>query len=120
MFSVTHFRSEFIQQTQATILRKVTMTQFMLVIIFMAMGLGLFNAPFWLAPLFMVAGYAAGYVHRGEIVLKRIIAYATVWLRNLVRSPRLVNVHAEWEHVRVRAEQQQISGAFAATVVIDE
>jgi hypothetical protein len=120
MFNVTHFRSEFIQQTQATILRKVTMTQFMLVIVFLAIGLGLFNAPFWLAPLFMVAGYAAGYVYRGEILLKRLAAYASVWIRSLVRAPRLVNVHAEWEHVRVRAEQQQISGAFAATVVIGE
>lgn len=120
MFSVTHFRSEFIQQSQATILRKVTMTQFMLVIIFLAIGLGLFNAPFWLAPLFMAIGYAAGYVHRGEILLKRLIAYSTVWIRNVVRAPRLVNVYAEWEHVRVRAEQQQISGAFSATVVIDE
>ncbi len=120
MFSVTHFRMEFIQQTQATILRKVTMTQFMLVMVFLAAGLGLFDAPFWLAPLFMVAGYVAGYVHRGEIVLKRIIAYTVVWLRNLVRAPRVVNVYAEWEHVRTRAEQQQISGAFAATVVLDE
>lgn len=120
MFSVTHFRSEFIQQTQATILRKITMTQFMLVIIFMALGLGLFKSPFWLAPLFMATGYVAGYVYRGEIVLKRIVAYTVVWLRSLVRAPRLVNVHAEWEHVRVRAEQQQIGGAFAATVVIDE
>ncbi len=39
MFSVTHFRSEFIQQTQATILRKVTMTQFMLVVLFTAVGI---------------------------------------------------------------------------------
>ena len=56
MFSVTHFRSEFIQQSQATIIRKVTMTQFMLVIVLTAIGVGLFNAPFWLAPLFFVAG----------------------------------------------------------------
>lgn len=120
MFQITHFRSEFIQQTQATILRKVTMTQFMLIIILIAIGLGLFSAPFWLAPLFMIIGYAAGYVYRGEILLKRIIAYATVWVRNLVRAPRLVNVHAEWEHVRVQAERKQIGGAFASTVVLDK
>jgi hypothetical protein len=119
MFNVTHFRSEFIQQTQATILRKVTMTQFMLVIIFLAVGLGLFNVPFWMAPLLMAAGYAAGYVHRGEILLKRLAAYATVWMRNLVRAPRLVNVYAEWEHVRVRAEQQRIGEAFTPAVVIE-
>ena len=74
MFSVTHFRSEFIQQGQATIIRKVTMTQFMLVIVLTAIGVGLFNAPFWLAPLFIVAGYAAGYTHNGEILLKRLVA----------------------------------------------
>ena len=33
MFSITHFRTEFIQQGQATILRRVTMTQFMYIII---------------------------------------------------------------------------------------
>ena len=117
MFSVTHFRSEFIQQGQATIIRKVTMTQFMLVIVLTAIGVGLFNAPFWLAPLFVVAGYAAGYTHNGEIVLKRLVAYLMVWLRNLVGAPQIVNVQAEWDSVRVRAERQQIGGAFAATVV---
>ena len=117
MFSVTHFRSEFIQQGQATIIRKVTMTQFMLVIVLTAIGVGLFNSPFWLAPLFIVAGYAAGYTHNGEIVLKRLVAYLMVWLRNLVGAPQIVNVQAEWDSVRVRAERQQIGGAFAATVV---
>jgi hypothetical protein len=119
MFSVTHFRSEFIQQGQATIIRKVTMTQFMFVIIFTAIGVGLFNAPFWLAPLFMAAGYTAGYVYQGELVLKRLVAYATVWLRNLAGTPQIVNVQAEWDSVRVRAERQQVSGTFAATVVVE-
>lgn len=119
MFSVTHFRSEFIQQGQATIIRKVTMTQFMLVIILTAVGVGLFNAPFWLAPVFIVAGYAAGYTYNGEIVLKRAVAYLTVWARNLASAPQIVNVQAEWDSVRVRAERQQISGGFAATVVVE-
>lgn len=119
MFSVTHFRSEFIQQGQATIIRKVTMTQFMLVIILTAVGVGLFNAPFWLAPVFIVAGYAAGYTYNGEIVLKRVVAYVAVWIRNLAGAPQIVNVQAEWDSVRVRAERQQISGAFAATVVVE-
>ena len=119
MFSVTHFRSEFIHQGQATIIRKVTMTQFMLVICLTAVGVGLFKAPFWLAPLFIVAGYAAGYTHHGEIVLKRFVAYLAVWVRNLIGSPQIVNIQAEWDSVRLRAEQQQISGAFAATVVVE-
>ena len=119
MFSVTHFRSEFIQQGQATIIRKVTMTQFMLVIVLTAVGVGLFKAPFWLAPLFIVAGYAAGYTHNGEIVLKRFVAFLMVWLRNLAGAPQIVNVQAEWDSVRVRAERQQIGGAFAATVIVE-
>jgi hypothetical protein len=119
MFSVTHFRSEFIHQGQAAIIRKVTMTQFMLVIILTAVGVGLFKAPFWLAPLFIVAGYTAGYTHNGEIVLKRFVAYLTVWGRNLVGSPQIVNIQADWDRVRVHAEQQQIGGAFAATVVLE-
>jgi hypothetical protein len=117
MFSVTHFRSEFIQQSQATIIRKVTMTQFMLAIVLTAIGVGLFNVPFWLAPFFIVAGYTAGYTHNGEIAIKRVVAYLMVWLRNMAGAPQIVNVQAEWDSVRVRAERQQIGGAFAATVV---
>jgi hypothetical protein len=119
MFSVTHFRSEFIQHGQATIIRKVTMTQFMLMIILTAIGVGLFGAPFWLAPIFLGAGYVAGYTHNGEIILKRGVAYVIVWVRNLVGAPQIVNVQAEWDNVRVQAERQQISGAFAATVVVE-
>lgn len=95
------------------------MTQFLLVIILTAVGVGLFKAPFWLAPLFMIVGYAAGYTHNGEIVLKRLVAYLMVWVRNLTGAPQIVNVQTEWDSVRVRAEQRQISGAFAATVVVE-
>ena len=119
MFSVTHFRSEFVRQNQAAILRKVTMTQFMLVIVLTAIAVGLLNAPLWLTPLFIVVGYAAGYTHNGEILIKRLVAYLTVWLRRLVGAPQIVNVQAEWDSVRVRAERQQIGKAFAATVVVE-
>ncbi len=119
MFRVIHFRTEFIQQGQATIIRKVTMTQFMLIIVLTAVGVGLLQAPFWLAPLFMIAGYTIGYTHHGEIVLKRVIATLNVRLRNLVGVPQIVNVQAEWDEVRLRAERQQISGAFPATVVVE-
>ena len=119
MFSVTHFRSEFIRQNQAAILRKVTMTQFMLVIVLTAIGVGLLNAPLWLTPLFIVTGYTAGYTHNGEILIKRLIAYLSVWVRTLVGAPQIVNVQAEWDSVRVRAERQQIGKAFVATVVIE-
>ncbi len=108
MFNVTHFRSEFIQQGQAAIIRKVTMTQFMFVIILTAIGVGLFNAPLWLSPLFIVAGYVAGYTYNGEIVLKRIVAYLIVRGRNLAGSPQIINIQGEWDTVRVRSEHQQV------------
>ena len=110
MFTVTHFRSEFVRQSQATILRKVTMTQFMLVIVTTAVGVGLLGAPYWLAPLFIALGYVAGYEHHGEIVLRRLLAYALVWLRSLAGRPRLVNVQAEWDAARVPAARR--SGPF--------
>lgn len=119
MFSVTHFRSEFIQQGQATIIRKVTMAQFMLVIIFTAIGVGVFNAPFWLSPVFIVVGYTAGYVHNGEIVLKRLVAYLAVWVRNLVGTPQIVNVQDEWDSVRIQMERQQISNVFPTAIVVE-
>jgi len=119
MFSVTHFRSEFINQRTATIIRKVTMIQFMLVTVLTAMGVGLFNAPFWLAPFFIAAGYVVGYSHNGEIVLRRIAAYLIVWLRQLIGLPQIINIQADWESVRLRAEQQQMRGAFTATVIVE-
>ena len=119
MFSVTHFRSEFIHQGQAAIIRKVTMIQFLLIIILTALGVGLLNAPFWLAPIFILAGYAAGYSHNGEIVIKRLVAYLSVRVRNLMGAPQIVNIQADWDSVRLLAERQQISGAFAATVVVE-
>lgn len=119
MFSVTHFRSEFVRQNQAPILPRVTFTQFTLVLILTSLGVGLFNAPFWLAPLFIAVGYIAGFNHNGEILVKRLLAYTVVWLRHLVGLPQIVNVQAEWDGVRVRAERQQIRGAVAATVTVE-
>lgn len=119
MFSVTHFRSEFIRQNQATIIRKVTMTQFMMVIILTAIGVGVFHAPLWLAPIFIVAGYAAGYSHHGEIILKRVVAYSTVWLRNMIGSPQIINIQSEWDNVRVQAERQHVNGTLSATIIVE-
>ena len=105
MFTVTHFRSEFVRQSQATILRRVTMTQFMLVIVSAALGVGLLGAPYWLAPVFIALGYVAGYEHHGEIILRRLLAYAFVRLRSLTGRPRLVNVQAEWDGLRAMRPQ---------------
>lgn len=104
MFTVTHFRSEFVRQSQAAILRKVTMTQFMLIIAAAVVGVGLFGAPFWAAPLFIALGYVAGHEHNGEIVLRRIIAYGLVWLRQAAGRPRVINVQASWDNARAGGE----------------
>ncbi len=119
MFSVTHFRSEFIYQGTATIIRKVTMVQFMLVMVLTGTGVGIFNAPLWMAPFFIITGYVAGYNHNGEVVLKRLAAYLIVWVRQFIGMPQIVNVQAEWDTVRGRAEQQQIRGALTATVIVE-
>jgi len=119
MFSVTHFRSEFIRQNQADIIRKVTMTQFMLVIILLAIGVGVFSVPFWLSPLFAAAGYTAGYNHNGEILWKRLLARLIVRGRTLADSPQIVNLQAEWDRVRVQAERQQRHQVFPATIIVE-
>ena len=112
MYTVTHFRTEFIRQMGATILRRVTMTQFMFVVLSLALGLGLFRVSWWLAPLFIVAGYVAGYVHQGEILIKRLAASAIVWLRSLAGRPRVINVGAQWEQARLEAEQGGFRQAY--------
>ena len=120
MFDVTHFRSEFVRQRDATIVRKVTMTQFMLAITFAAVGVGFLGAllpagAFWLAPLFVALGYTAGYPHQGEILLRRWLATLAVWGRHAAARPRLVNVQAEWE----AAQETGREGAFQVTVTIE-
>lgn len=119
MVSITHFRSEFVRQNQAHILPKVTFTQFVLILSLTSLGVGLLQVPFWLAPLFIAVGAVAGYNHNGEILVKRLLAYAIVWLRHLVGLPQVINVQAEWDGVRLRAERQQIRGAVAATVTVE-
>ena len=105
MITVTHFRSEFIHHGQAAILRKVTMTQFLFMIVLTVLAVGLFGMPFWLAPFLIALGYAAGYSYHGEIVLKRISAYVVVWLRSFTGRPRIINIQAEWDAVRAQGEQ---------------
>ena len=119
MFSVTHFTSEFVNQSQAAILRKVTMTQFMWVIGCTAVGVGLFGAPLWLAPLFIVAGYVAGYNYQGELVWKRLLANLLVTARQLAGTPQIVNVQAEWDAVHLQAEQQQNHHRLPAVVIVE-
>jgi hypothetical protein len=123
MFYVTHFRTEFIKRDGANIMSKVTMTQFMLLIAFSLVGVGLFKAPLMTTPLFMLAGYAAGYKYNGEILIRRAWAYLYVWGRSLVGQPRLVNLQTEWEAAQTFAQDGQLGDPFdglPAAIVIDE
>ena len=67
----------------------------------------------------MLLGYVAGYTYQGEIVIKRLTAYALVWLRSTIGQPRIVNVQAEWDTVRQQAERQQIHRLFPASVILE-
>lgn len=104
MFTITHFRTEFIQQGQATILRRVTMTQFLFVIVAGVVGIGLLNLPFWSLPFLAVIGYLAGYTHNGEIIARRVWAYLFTRLRELTNRPRIVNLQTRWANTHLERE----------------
>ncbi|MCB0029575.1 MAG: hypothetical protein KDE28_16790 [Anaerolineales bacterium] len=97
MISCQHFRSEFVRQSQATIMRKVTMTQFFFVILTLFLALMLFHLPLLTIPVLVAAAWVLGYQLRGEFVYKRLVAFLLVHGRALAGRPRLVNVMADWE-----------------------
>lgn len=116
LFQCQQFRSEFVRQSQATILRKVTMTQFMYMIVASAGSIFVLGIPFWLAPVFVVLGYVAGYQHNGELVIRRVIAYTNVWLRLLFNKPRIVSIQSEWDEARQEASVGTLVFRAAVTV----
>ena len=123
MFSVTHFRSEFIHKDQATIIRKVTMTQFMLVIVLTAIGVGLFNAPFWLAPLFIAAGYTAGqyadaWVQASEIIQRAPGAQGTR-LHRKIGDPNVLLAIARWDS-KARRDSAESKRDPRVQAILDE
>ena len=97
----THFRTEFVRQSKASIMPRVTMTQFMSVIVTLVVGIGLFSLPWWLAPLLIAAAYVAAYDLRGEMVCLRLLAYGQVKARQVLGQPRVVNVESQWEALRI-------------------
>ena len=96
----THFRTEFVRRSQATIVRRVTMTQFMLVVGLLVIGHGMLGLSWWAAPALAAAAYAAGYDLRGELVARRLLAAAAVRLRRLVGRPQASDVALEWDTLR--------------------
>lgn len=101
------FKTEFITQAEATILPKVTMTQFMLVIAFSVFFFGLLHIPIWLSPLPLVLGVVAGYRHNGELVFKRILAFLAIFIRQHTAHPRRLNLQLEWDSYEVKTMRAQ-------------
>ena len=96
----THFRTEFVRQSKASIMPRVTMTQFMAVIVTLVVGIGLFSLPWWTAPLLIAAAYVAAYDLRGEMIALRLAAYIQVRARQSLSKPRIVNIESQWETLR--------------------
>jgi len=115
-FNCVHFRTEFVRQSEANILRKLTMTQFMGILIVGGIGLMILDAPFWSAPLWIALGYVLGYNHNGEFVYKRVMAFAKVWLRLALGRPRIVNIQRQWDETRAAAYSQAYSVQAAVTI----
>ena len=117
--SCQHFRTEFVRQSQATILRKVTMTQFMLVLLVSGVGMMVLNAPIWTLPLWIALGYVAGYSYNGEFVHKRVRAYVVVWVRLAIGRPRIINVQQEWEQTKAQATNRKRPTLRAAVTLVE-
>ena len=99
----SHFHTEFVRQSKAYILPRVTMTQFMAVIVTLVVGVGMLNLPWWSSPLLIALAYVAGYDLRGEMVWMRLLVYAQVRARQLIGRPRVVDINSQWEK-ETRAE----------------
>ena len=101
MRGAAQFKTEFIRQSQATLIPKVTMHQFLSMLAFSVIGIGLFNLPSWSTPFFLILGWTAGYYYNGELVVKRAWAYLRVWLRQLLERQQIVDIQAEWDAAQV-------------------
>ena len=119
LFSAQNFRTEFVRQSQATIIRKVTMTQFLFVIAFVVMGMAVLNFPWWSMIVGAALGYVAGYTHNGELVIKRLIAIGYVWLRSTIGRPRIVNIQAEWDELAKATQVSRARSGPQAVVTVE-
>jgi hypothetical protein len=119
-FSCNHFRTEFVRQSEANVLRKLTMTQFMGILIACGIGLMILKASIWTAPVWIALGYVLAYNHNGEFVFMRLVAYAGVWLRLAAARPRIINVQEQWNTARLEAQAQMFSTTIPAAVTIED
>lgn len=100
LLSCQNFRTEFVRQSQAQIVRKVTLTQFYAMLIGASLFLFVFSNVTWFAIPGVVLGYIAGYNHNGEYVYKRVMAYVYTWFRVALAKPRIVSLETEWQDVK--------------------
>lgn len=107
MLTVKQYKTEFVTQAEATILPRVTMTQFMLVIACAVIFFSGLHSPMWLTPLPIVLGYLAGYRHNGELIIKRVYAYLFTFLRQQTGRPRRLNLQSQWDSHEVRTWRQE-------------
>ncbi len=106
MLTIKQYKTEFVTQAEATILPRVTMTQFMMVIVCAVIFFGGLHIPMWLSPLPLILGYLAGYRHNGELVVKRVRAYVSIFLHQQTGRPRRVNLQSHWDSHEVRTLRQ--------------
>jgi hypothetical protein len=106
MYHVTHFLTEFIRQSQATIIPRVTMTQFLFVMGLCFIGVGLLGLPPLAVVVLAPLGYIAGYNLYGEYLYKRTLAYGRVWLKQQLGSPAIINLQAAWDEEAARMEKE--------------
>lgn len=99
MFRSVQFKTEFCTQTQATIVPRVTMTQFLLMILGAGFGAVILKLPGLLLLVPVVLGYIAGYTHNGELVVKRFWAWTMVWGRQLLQRHCTVTLAQQWLQV---------------------
>jgi hypothetical protein len=101
------FKTEFITQAEATIIPKVTMTQFMIVIACCVFFFGFLHIPMWLSPLPLILGYVVGYRQNGELIFKRILAFITIFVRQHTSRPRHLNLQTQWDVHEANLMRQQ-------------
>lgn len=109
MFTSVQFKTEFCTQAQATIVPRVTMTQFLLMILSAGGGAMILNLPGFLIPIPVILAYIAGYFHNGELVIKRVKAWITVWFLQLINQQTQIKLENQWKQVKVSTELKQRS-----------
>ncbi len=107
MFSSVQFKTEFCTQAQATIIPRVTMTQFMLMILAIGGSVIVLDLPSYLVPIPVILAYVAGYYHNGELMMRRARAWVIVWLRQLMQRQTQIGLEQQWQSVQLSSDRKR-------------